>query len=61
MQNKFDFYKRIGFDEKKFLNLFKPSKALDLIVLPNNFIILMSILMIKKIIVLKVLSVQKNN
>jgi hypothetical protein len=38
MQNKFDFYKRIGFDEKKFLNLFKPSKALILIVLPNNFI-----------------------
>jgi hypothetical protein len=38
MQNKFDFYKRIGFDEKNFLNLFKPSKALVLIVLPNNFI-----------------------
>jgi hypothetical protein len=37
MENKFDFYKRIGFDEKNFLNLFKASKALILIVLPNNF------------------------
>jgi hypothetical protein len=37
MQTKFYFYKRIGFVEKKYLNLFKPSKALDLIVLPNNF------------------------
>jgi hypothetical protein len=39
MQNKFYFYKRIGFHEKqKFINLFKVSKAPVLIVLPNNFI-----------------------
>jgi hypothetical protein len=38
MQNKFDFYQRIGYDEKQFLNLFQESKTLVLIVLPNNFI-----------------------
>jgi hypothetical protein len=38
VQNKFDFYKRIGYDEKKFLTLFRESEALVLMVLPNNFI-----------------------